>query len=249
MNIAAAALSDPGLHRETNEDAVGVVPAHGTEGARDFVAVVADGMGGHGHGDIASRIAVAAVVEHYENGTGDLVAGVRAAVARANRAVFLTASRDEALHGMGTTCTAIAIRGADVACAHVGDSRLYLVRDGGIYAMTEDHSAVRDLVARGLLSAEDARHHHSRNVLSRALGTAADVAITAWEHPFPLRAGDRLLLSTDGLHGLVDDDELRRVVEELPPAEACRELIALARERGGHDNITAAVLHIEGDRR
>lgn len=249
MNIAAAALSDPGLHRTINEDAVGVVPAGGADGARDFVAVIADGMGGHGHGDLASRIAVAAVVEHYDNSAGDLVAGVRAAVARANRAVYLTASRDEALHGMGTTCTAIAIRGGDVACAHVGDSRLYLVRDGGIYAMTEDHSAVRDLVARGVLTAEDARHHGSRNVLLRALGTAADVPIAAWEQPFPLRAGDRLLLSTDGLHGLVDDDELRRIVEDLPPAEACRELIALARERGGHDNITAAVLHIEGDRR
>ncbi|MEX2271793.1 MAG: hypothetical protein WD690_09995, partial [Vicinamibacterales bacterium] len=102
-------------------------------------------------------------------------------------------------------------------------------------------------VARGLLSADAARHHADRNVLLRAVGTAADVAVEAWGRPFPLKPGDRLLLSTDGLHGLVGDEEIGAVVSTLDPDAACRELIALARARGGHDNITAAVIHIEID--
>lgn len=245
MKIDAAALSDTGLQRAVNEDAVGVIP-HRSHGARrDFLAVVADGMGGHGHGDVASRLAVASVVQAYAHAAADIGGALCAAVEQANTAVYLTAQQSAALRGMGTTCTAIAIRDGAVACAHVGDSRLYLIRGGGIYAMTEDHSAVRDLVARGLLTAEDARRHAERHVLSRAVGTAADVAVEGWPEPLPLRAGDRLLLSTDGLHGLVADEELRDIVDGMDAAAACRELIALARARGGHDNITAAVVHID----
>ncbi|MEX2271794.1 MAG: protein phosphatase 2C domain-containing protein, partial [Vicinamibacterales bacterium] len=142
MTIAAAVLTDTGLHRRINEDAVGVVPGTCNGTRRDFLAVVADGMGGHGHGDIASHVAVAAVVQAYPHGAADIVEAVRAAVERANAAVFALAQQSAALRGMGTTCTAIAIRDGEVACAHVGDSRLYLIRGGSIYAMTEDHSAV-----------------------------------------------------------------------------------------------------------
>lgn len=248
MNIQAAALSDVGLERHVNEDAAGMLPAsHNGSPTRDFLAVVADGMGGHGHGDVASQLAVAAVVQSYAHASSDLTLALRAAVERANAAVFLTAAQHQPLRGMGTTCTAVAIRGDEIACAHVGDSRLYLIRGGGIYAMTEDHSAVRDLVARGLLTHDEARHHADRNVLLRALGTCPTVSVAAWRETFLLRPGDRLLLSTDGLHGLVDDDELLHLIDGSMPGDACRELIALANARGGHDNITAAVLHIEGD--
>lgn len=244
MSIFSAAHTDIGLARHVNEDAVAVLPPGAGERRHDFLAVVADGMGGHGHGDTASRLAVEAVMDAYPHADASLVESVRRAVVHANAAVFRAAKAQPALRGMGTTCTAIAIRGGEVACAHVGDSRFYLIRDGAIYVMTEDHSVVRECVAKGLLTAEAARTHADRNVLLRAIGTSADVDVEAWPHPLPLRDGDRLLLCTDGLHGLVSDEELCAIAGRDDADTACRELIALARARGGYDNITAAVIQI-----
>jgi serine/threonine protein phosphatase PrpC len=242
FELSSAMASDLGLKRQVNEDNVRIV--HGVNGHRGLLAVVADGMGGHGHGDLASLLTVHTVAEAYGTRGIENAAALRAAVTHANRSVFFTAQQDTALRGMGTTCTALAIRDGAALCAHVGDSRLYLVRDGAIYTMTMDHSQVGDLVAKGLLTAAEAKTHRDRNVLLRALGTEAEVVVDCWDEPFPLRDGDRLLLCTDGLHGLVADEELNQIVGNVAPAEACRQLIALARARGGDDNITAAVVHV-----
>jgi protein phosphatase len=121
---------------------------------------------------------------------------------------------------------------------------LYLIRDGEIYQMSEDHSAVREMVRRGALDVAEARHHADRNLILRALGTQPEVVVTMWEQPFPLRLGDQFLLCSDGLSDLVEDEEIKRAVISAPPDLACRELVALAKERGGYDNITVGVLGI-----
>jgi serine/threonine protein phosphatase PrpC len=243
LDFATAVATDVGLRRQVNEDSVRVVAPNGSRG--DLLAIIADGMGGHGYGDIASRRAVDAAVGAYDEGNPEHAAAIVAAVAEANRAVFELAEADPRLRGMGTTCTALSIRRDEAACAHVGDSRLYLLRDAALYQMTEDHSQVRALVTRGIISAEDARVHGERNVLLRALGTSPEVAIDGWA-PFTLRAGDRLLLCTDGLHGSVTDAEMARALGGRTPADACGELIALALARGGEDNITAAIVLVQG---
>jgi len=209
--------------------------------------VVADGMGGHSAGEVASRLAVETMSRRYYDSDGDPGQALREALDTANRAVFEKAGSDPRLAGMGTTCTAVAVRGSDAFCAHVGDSRLHLVRGGAIYQLTEDHSAVRDMVARGIISAAEARRHADRNVLLRAVGTHDHVEGTFWAEPLALRDGDILVACTDGLHDLVDAEEMRVEVEAAPPAVACDHLVALARERGGHDNITVAVARLASE--
>ncbi len=143
---------------------------------------------------------------------------------------------------MGTTCTALVIVGGAAWAAHVGDSRIYLVRSASIYRMTQDHSAVMDLVKKGVLTAEQARRHSDRNVLLRTMGQREVLEAEVWKEPFPVRPGDRFIVCSDGLHDLVDDQEICTVVERLAPEAACAELVRLARERGGYDNITVVVM-------
>jgi len=241
LEVEAAVLSDVGCHRESNEDRAEVVLP--SESRRlGVLAVVADGMGGHAAGEVASGLAVEVIRHAYQQCTGDPARCLSEAMQQANRAIFDTARRDERLGGMGTTCTAVVVEDGEAHLAHVGDSRLYLIRGNGIYRMTEDHSAVMELVRRGLLTAEEARHHADKNVILRALGTHASVRIATWEQPMPVRSGDTLLLSSDGLHDLVEDGEIGEIVRSGSPDEACRRLVALARERGGPDNITVVML-------
>ena len=207
--------------------------------------MVADGMGGHAAGEVASSLAVEVIERAYQGCTGDPASCLTEALQQANRAIHDTARRDERLGGMGTTCTAVVVEKGQAYLAHVGDSRLYLVRGGGIYRMTEDHSAVMDLVRRGLLTADEARHHADKNVILRALGTHSSVRVATWDEPMPVRPGDTLVLSSDGLHDLVEDEEIGEVVHSQSLEEACRRLVDLARERGGPDNITVVLLHFE----
>jgi protein phosphatase len=171
------------------------------------------------------------------------------ALREANRRILQAASDDRALAGMGTTCTALVLRGDAALCAHVGDSRLYLVRDARIYQMTEDDSVVQRMVADGSISRAAARHHAERNVILRALGTRPDVEITTWNNPLPVQSGDRFVVCSDGLSDLVPDDEIRDAVLSQPPGGACHRLVRRAREQGGYDNITVAVAEIRDGRR
>ncbi len=245
----AAAATDIGLVRQVNEDCVRLLRNGNRHG--DLLAIIADGMGGHGHGEVASLLAVQSVACAYESAADRPPAeALRGALEQANRSVFFAAQQDAQLRGMGTTCTAVAIRAGMVSCAHVGDSRLYLARGGGLYTMTADHSYVGSLIATGKMTAAEARMHADRNILLRALGTAPEVAIDCWPEPLPLFDGDRLLLCTDGLHGVATEDEMRQILAATrSPEDACRELIAAARGRGGFDNITVAVIHVTGSER
>ncbi|MGQ0648412.1 MAG: Stp1/IreP family PP2C-type Ser/Thr phosphatase [Gemmatimonadaceae bacterium] len=249
LRIVAGMATDPGCVREINEDAIQVVrPQPPDELARHgILAVVCDGMGGHEAGEIASRLAIEAFVRCAAIPDRDPGALLVRCVEAANLAVFEAAQRERKLAGMGTTCTGLLVRGGAAYCAHVGDSRCYLVRDGEIFLMTEDHSAVMDLVRQGVLSLEEARHHPDKNVISRALGSHRQVAVSAWPRPLGLRPGDRFLICSDGLYDLVEDAELRDVVVSREAQDGCDALVRLARERGGFDNISMAILALPGD--
>jgi serine/threonine protein kinase/serine/threonine protein phosphatase PrpC len=247
--VVISVVSDIGCVRDSNEDAIGYArPVDLGERERAGVLlVVADGMGGHSAGEVASRLAVETVIGNYATDNGDPQAALVRAVRLANKAIHEAAKSDPNRAGMGTTCTAVLIKQGWAFCAHVGDSRLYLVRDGAALQMTEDHSAVFDLVKRGVIDREVARAHPDRNVIVRALGSRPEVEVATWPQPLFVKHHDRFLVSSDGLHDLVTDEELTEVVLGTSPENGCRELVALARSRGGHDNISVGILAVGDD--
>ncbi len=237
--VVVGTASDPGCLRTNNEDTVRVVRPPDENGP--LLAVVCDGMGGHAAGEQASRIAAEVIAQRYQE-DGDPGEVLAQAVRRANREVYDTAAADSTLRGMGTTCTAIVLRGGLAWCAHVGDSRCYLIRANEIFVMTEDHSAVMELVREGSISREEAREHPDKNVISRALGSHAEIEVATWPRPFVVRPGDRFLLSSDGLHDVITEAEILRVVDTLPPHLACHELVKLTRAAGAPDNVSVVIL-------
>ena len=244
--IVAALRSDAGCHRQVNEDCwhyYGPDEADSVAG-KGALAIVADGMGGHAAGEVASRMAVEVINRLYYGGSADASTALERAFHEANRLIYRAAQSNARLNGMGTTCTALALRNGLAICAHIGDSRLYLARGGAIYLMSEDHSAVMELVRRGVMSRETARSHADRNIILRALGTRPEAEVTIWREPFPVRAGDCFVLCSDGLSDPVTDEEIKQAVLSAEPAAACEQLIALAKERGGYDNITVGALKI-----
>jgi protein phosphatase len=246
FEIVAGVQTDKGCVREINEDSGRMVrpadPALLAE--RGTLVVVADGMGGHSAGEVASQLAADVVTRLYYETGGEPGQALRHAVEEANRRIHEAAARDAAKHGMGTTCTALALCGGRAYAAHVGDSRLYMLRDGQLYQLSEDHSAVNEMVKLGIITKEQARTHEDKNVILRALGTTPDVEVSMLE-PFAVREGDRYLLCSDGLHDLVLEDEIASVLSESADIHAAGErLIAMAKERGGHDNITVGIIAI-----
>ncbi|MGQ0766750.1 MAG: Stp1/IreP family PP2C-type Ser/Thr phosphatase [Gemmatimonadota bacterium] len=251
MRIIAGVATDPGCVREINEDSVQVLrPETAADVARiGVLAIVCDGMGGHEAGEVASRLALEAFVRQVRSDESDPAKLLVRAMEAANRAVVDAAARETRLSGMGTTCTALLLRDGLAHCAHVGDSRCYMIRDGEIFLMTEDHSAVMELVRRGAISLDEARHHPDKNVISRALGSQRNVAVTSWPQPMVVRPGDRFLVCSDGLYDLVSDEDIRVVAGGYDPQDACDRLVQMAREHGGFDNISVAVLSMGESRR
>ena len=246
--VSAGLITDRGCVRDLNEDCCQVVHPSDPDvlDQKGVLIVVADGMGGCQAGEVASRIAVETVARAYYASAGEPQAALAAAFHEANSEIHqFSLVRDE-LNGMGTTCTALVIQGSLAHSAHVGDSRLYLVRSSLIYQMTEDHSVVMELVKRGALTPNAARHHVDRNIILRALGTRATIEVATWEQPLPVRAGDWFVLCSDGLHDAVTDEEIRLAAESGEAAAACESLVATARGRGGHDNITVAIARVDG---
>lgn len=243
MEFKIASATDRGLVREKNEDAVL---------AEQFpLFAVADGMGGHKAGEVASSMAVE-VLTQWKNrltGTsGDEAAGkLRDALTEANRTIWERGQQDENLTGMGTTVTAGWIDSATVALAHVGDTRAYLLRGGKLQQLTHDQNVASDLVRRGRLSEAEAASSPQRHVLLQAIGAepnGLDIEVASVE----LKSGDRLLLATDGLHGMLrSPDRIRDIlVEHADPEEACRVLVDEANAAGGEDNISVLVLDAVG---
>jgi len=247
FDLIISMKSDVGCVRELNEDSGRYVQPVDPEvlQRKGVLIVVADGMGGHTAGEVASGMAVDVVSRAYYDDSGDARSALENAFHEANKAIHNEAEKDASKNGMGTTCTALVLLNGTAVSAHVGDSRLYLIRDDSIYLMTEDHSAVMEMVKAGLITQEQARHHPEKNVILRAMGSHPEVEVATWQEPFPVRAGDRFLLCSDGLYDLVADDELKRIALLSVPQTACEHLIALAKERGGHDNITVGIVNLK----
>lgn len=235
MHVEAAGRSDVGRMRSHNEDRYAIqrdLPA----GA--VLCLLADGMGGHAAGDVAATLAVEAALAAFAEGAD--VAGV---IARANASVHAH-STDVDKRGMGTTLTCALVQPNSVQYAHVGDSRLYLLRDGALRQLSHDHSWVAAEVAAGRMTAEEARTSERRNLVTRALGFAA--AVVADEGAHALAPGDTVLLCSDGVHGSVPEEELARACA-LPVEGAATAIIDLANTYSGADNATAVVARIRSE--
>jgi PPM family protein phosphatase len=247
FEIVASVQTDKGCVREANEDAGRFVRPSDPAllSSKGALMIVADGMGGHSAGEVASQMAVELVSRLYYEAPGDdAQTALAEAVAEANRRIHAASEADEGKRGMGTTCTALALREGGAFAAHVGDSRLYLLREGGVYQLSEDHSHVMELVRHGLLTKEEARTHEDKNVILRALGTTPEVEVSVVA-AMQVQAGDHFLLCSDGLHDLVEDEEIGRIVSTAGDEHAaCEQLIALAKQRGGHDNITVGLIGV-----
>jgi len=250
LSVKVAGLTDQGRARSNNEDAIWVDQKLG-------LLIVADGMGGHQGGEVASGMAIQTIPSNFgqlaKAGTAGEIVDQRFSEATnrlgfcmkmANQLIFEAAKRYPKDHGMGTTCTAALIRDGQLSLAHVGDSRCYLIRNGQLEQLTQDHSLVMEQVRHGLLSKDDERVQSGQNILTRSLGTEAEVKIDLEEHP--LFAGDILVLCSDGLDKEMKNDEILQVVKETPdPAELTRRLVDLANAAGGRDNITVGVARID----
>jgi serine/threonine protein phosphatase PrpC len=223
------ALTAIGLHRKTNEDTFVVAPP---------LFAVCDGMGGAQAGEVASGLAAETLAAAVADGRPLL-----AAAEQANAAVFQLANDDIEHAGMGTTLTAVVLAGDTGHFAHIGDSRAYLLRGGALEQLSDDHSLVGEMVRDGRLSEEEAASHPHRSILSRALGTEPLARIDEFE--VDLRAGDVLLLCSDGLSGAVPAEAIRKALGRADPDDAAAKLIAEARKHGGPDNITAVVLRLD----
>lgn len=244
FTIEACGKTDVGQVRSANQDSFLVDDSNG-------LFVVADGMGGHAGGEIASQLAIqeirAFLASHSEllndpkltHPDGRISSVLADAVNHASTRIYERALEEPSLKGMGTTATVLKVIGSHAYCAHVGDSRCYLIRAGFIYQLTSDHSLVSEQVRAGILSKEEAEGHHLRNVITRSVGyqEEEDVDTTT----LSLEPGDLFLICSDGLHGKVTDQELSLLTGEHG-TKVVEKLISLANERGGDDNITAVVI-------
>lgn len=265
--VIAFGQSDIGLVRANNEDSflladltrdvLTTTPSalNHVVAEKGSLFIVADGMGGAKAGEVASRMAVELISKELSEQLKNVesldrqafVTALKKSIEHANLAIYQESHRNEERRGMGTTLTAAGVYDGAVFFAQVGDSRGYLVRNGSIVQMTQDQSLVADLVASGALSPEEAKKHPKRNVILQALGVQGDVDVV---FSFDgLKRGDWLILCSDGLSGKLEAEEMRDILEKCSkPQEACRQMITMARERGGEDNITAVVAKFEGER-
>ncbi len=256
MRVTSAGLTDVGRKRTSNEDAFAIADPHS-------LFVVADGMGGHAAGEVASRLAVDSIARHISGSDpkneptvpasfrspGPEEAALPAparrilnAIRLANQEIVRSIRKNSSQRGMGTTVVAAYLVANRAFIGSVGDSRAYMVRDGAIRQLTSDHTFVNEQVRLGTLTAAEARRHSARNILTRAVGSQDDVQADLIEQD--LRSGDLLLLCSDGLTGMMEDDDILRTLathtEDLPAA--CQALIDLANSRGGDDNITVVLI-------
>ncbi len=245
--VELAGLSDIGCQRENNEDRFSYWEPSDEEqfSLKGRLAIVADGMGGYEGGQEASRIAVETIEEVYTHASGgDPRAWLVQGFLMAHSRIKEYAEKYPDLHGMGTTCTAMALLDHRLYFAHVGDSRLYLVRPSSISRLTQDHSYVSRLVQNGILKAEEAESHPQRHILTAALGAGSNITPDSPEQPIALDSGDVLVLCTDGLWGLLTELEIQNAVAGKGAAEICDTLVETAKKRGGPDNITVQALRI-----
>lgn len=246
FEIAGAMLTDVGRVRSSNEDAVAfVIPSKNNPAAsRGCLLIVADGMGGHAAGEVASALAVEAVRCVYFSLEAPVPASLMIAFETANRAILEHGKKNPDCGGMGATCTALAIHDGQVWLAHVGDSRAYLLRGGKLTQLSDDQTLHAQMIREGLLTEEESKTSGGGNVVLQALGTGADVVPAVWEKGIPLIEGDTLVLCSDGLWNMVDDAAIAEIAARAAPEEACQHLVDAACAAGGYDNVSVGIFAV-----
>ncbi len=239
--VVTASLSDVGRVRSANQDVCGEF-----ENERGYrMLVVADGMGGHSGGETASRLALETIGQIFGSGFDDPDVMLDRAFQAANERIHQIGSTDPTLHNMGTTGVAVLLGPENTGwVAHIGDSRAYRLHDGRFDRITEDHSWVSEEVRHGRITADEAKNHAMRNVLLRSIGVAPEVEVTV--STIDLQSGDRFLLCSDGLWGEVEDPPIAVILAHEDPASAVRQLVDLANENGGSDNVTVQIAVLIG---
>ncbi len=230
MRYLWATATHQGMVRENNEDTV--FPTSSGDSSDHALLIVADGMGGHVAGEVASRLAVNAAASSELEPSDRVAAG--------NRAIREEVARDPGLEGMGTTMTLLSIEGEVATVGHVGDSRAYLLREGDFAQITQDHTVAAEYVAQGQLSPKEAAAHPQRHMLTRTLGLTRFINVD--EYKIDMVPGDRILICSDGLTEMVDDATIGMALAEGTPDEVVWKLVELANEAGGVDNITVVVV-------
>lgn len=246
QKVQFASLSDVGFRRRNNQDSHSVMlsPDAETFQARGHLFIVADGMGGHAVGELASQIAVETIPHvYFKNRTDDIPTALNAAILAANAAVHEKGSQNLDFNRMGTTAVVLSLGPNGAVAGHVGDSRLYRVRREQIDQLTFDHSLEWELIRHGRMKPTDQLLPEIKHVITRSIGPEPEVEPEV-EGPFPVWAGDTFLLCSDGLTGLVKDAEIGTIVKHLSPTEACRLLVNLSNQRGGPDNITVIIAQV-----
>jgi PPM family protein phosphatase len=239
MNVAVGAKSDVGQVREANEDSYLV---------DEPLFVVADGMGGHIAGDVASSTAVSVISGNATTASAENLETLAELVRSANKAIWEKAGEDPGLRGMGTTCTLMLVDNSKAHFAHVGDSRAYLMRGGELSQITEDHTLVGRMVKEGKLKPEEAESHPQRSIITRALGVDSDVEVDLMS--LNLIPGDRIVLNSDGLSSMISDDAIAGPLrEETDPQVAAERLVELANQAGGEDNVTVVIVDVTDQKR
>lgn len=248
FTLDIAQRTDIGLKRTNNEDnLISVVPQDNqTLQAKGALFVVSDGMGGHERGEVASELTIQKVKEYYyQNLQDDIPVALQEAIKQANASIVQESKAKEAAGetgvNMGATCVAAVLHNQMLYAANVGDSRVYVLRKGQLRQVTRDHSLVARLIENGEITPEEARTHEKRNVIYRSLGQP-EVEVDLFSEP--VQEGDTLILCTDGLCGVIQDEELRSIVTQYEPAESVQQLIARANAEGGPDNVTAIVVRV-----
>ena len=245
--VIASVKTDPGCVRETNEDNGRHVSQFSPKESpqRGTLTIVADGMGGHSSGEIASEMAVELISQHFYYDEADSISeALRGAIQAANSQIFHSSTSDLKYLGMGTTVVALVIHNGLGYAAHVGDSRLYRLRAGNMERLTVDHSQVMEMVRMGIISFDEAQTHEDKNVILRAVGTQPNVEVDVSD-PFIVDVDDQFMLCSDGLCDMANDDEIRAIWANAKDIHAASEgLISLAKERGGSDNITVGIVQV-----
>jgi PPM family protein phosphatase len=244
--LIVGALTDVGSVRTRNEDSILVEPTDSSEAkSRGWLCIVADGLGGHRSGDVASQLAISTTRDNFyakRARSGSTIAErLRAAIEQSNEAIVAAGMGAEEQAQMASTITAAVIDGTKLVLGQVGDSRGYLIRNSRVRQVTRDHSLVEELIRSGSLTPEEALHHPNRNVITRALGTRDTVEVDVFEED--LHDADVVLLCSDGLYRVVGDGEIARALIAEPQA-AAESLVALANQRGGPDNISVIIVRV-----
>ena len=248
--LSVAGQTHVGRVRAENEDSYQVLWGERSPQGIDALLVVADGMGGHAAGEVASRMAVDGVVGLMTGSDSttctrgqDYLDVLGRVLQEVNTTVY-QAGQDSDKRGMGTTCTVAVVRGGQLYVSHVGDSRAYLMRAGVLHQITKDHSWVEEQVAQGTLSKEEARSHPNRNIITRAVGLEPQVKVDGYR--VSLVSDDVLLLCSDGLTTMIEDSQVESILAAKEPQKTCGYLISAANNEGGHDNITVAIARVTG---